>query len=107
MLGKQIIVFITKIDEYGRKPEQPMHRHVKNWSYFQELGQLCSLPCDSETVDIDLKQHLTNAVLINCRIIDQASKKLDFLNSSFNRFDSHLVFLVTGCSFMLCNILIQ
>ena len=47
-----------------------MNRHLKNCSYFQELGQLYFLPCD-ETVDIDMKEHLINAVLNNCHIIDQ------------------------------------
>ena len=47
-----------------------MQRHLKISSYFQELGQLISLLCDNEIVDIDLKKHLINAVL-NCCIIDQ------------------------------------
>ena len=55
----------------GRKPDQNMHRHLKNCSYFQELGQLYSLPCDGETVDIDIKEYLINAALNNCCIIDQ------------------------------------
>ena len=29
------------------------------------------MPRDGETVDIDIKEHLINAVLNNCRIIDQ------------------------------------
>ena len=44
---------------------------LKSCSYFQELDQLYSLPCDGETVDIDIKEHLINAVLNNCRIIDE------------------------------------
>ena len=53
------------MDEDGRKPDQPMHRHLKICSYFQELGQLYSLPCDNEIVDTDLKEHLINVVLNN------------------------------------------
>ena len=48
-----------------------MHRHLKFGNYFQELVQLYSLPCDDETVNIDIKEHLINAVLNNCRIIDE------------------------------------
>ena len=59
------------MNENGRKTDQSMHSHLKNCSYFQELGQLYALPCDGETVDIDIKEHLINAVLYNCRIIDQ------------------------------------
>ena len=56
------------VENHGRKP---MHKHVRNCSYFQELGQLYSLPDDDETVNADIKWHLINAVLSNCRIIDQ------------------------------------
>ena len=52
-----------------------MHRHLNKCSYFQELGQLYSLPCDDETINnIDIKEHLIDAVLNNCRIIDQNNK---------------------------------
>ena len=37
----------------------------------KELGQLYYLPCDDETVYIDIKEHLITAALNNCRIIDQ------------------------------------
>ena len=59
------------MNELGRKPDQPMHRHLNSYSYFQELGQFYSLRCDGQTVDIYIKEHLINAVLNNCRIIDQ------------------------------------
>ena len=68
------------MSEHSRKPDQPMHIHLKNCSYFQELGQLYSLPCDGETVDIDIKEHLINTVLNNCRIIDNWSQ-LSFLEA--------------------------
>ena len=55
---------------HGRKLDQPMHRHLRNCSHFQELGQLYSLPCDDETVNNDIKGDLINAVLNNRRIID-------------------------------------
>ena len=62
-----------------------MHRHLKNCSYFQELGQLYSLPCDAETVNIDIKEHLINAVLNNCGIIDQIDywSQLSFLEAYY------------------------
>ena len=62
----------SQMNEHGRKPDQPMHRQLRNWGYFQELGQLYSLPCDGETVSIDIKEHLINGVLNSCRIIDQS-----------------------------------
>ena len=70
-VGKTDRCFHIRMSEHGRKPDQPMHRHLKNCRDFQELGQLYSLPCNGETVDIDIKEHLINAVLNNCRIIDQ------------------------------------
>ena len=44
-----------------------------------------SLPCDGETVDIDIKEHLINAVLNDCRIIDQNNNwsKLSFLEAYY------------------------
>ena len=73
------------MNEDGRKPDQPMHRHLRNYSYIQELGQLYSLPCDDETVNIDIKEHLINAVLNNCRIIDQNNNwsQLSFLEAYY------------------------
>ena len=50
-----------------------MHRYLKHCSYFQKLGQLYSLPCDSETVDINLKEHLIKEALNNCRITGQTN----------------------------------
>ena len=71
--GKTDRCFHIRMNEHGRKhDQQPMHRHLNKCSYFQELGQLYSLPCDDETVNnIDIKEHLIDAVLNNCRIIDQ------------------------------------
>ena len=42
------------MDEHGRKPDQPIHKHLRNCSYFEELGRLYSLPRDDETVNIDI-----------------------------------------------------
>ena len=70
-VGKTGRCFHTRINEHGRKPDQSMHRHLKNYSYFQELVPLYSLPCDNETVNINLKEHFINAALNNCRIIDR------------------------------------
>ena len=53
------------------KADQPMLRHLTNCNCFQESGELYSLPCDSEIVDIDLKEVLINALLNNFRTIDQ------------------------------------
>ena len=36
------------MNEHGRKPDQPMHRHLRNCSYCEELGQVYSLPCDGK-----------------------------------------------------------
>ena len=73
------------MNEHGRKPDRSMHRHLRNCSYFQELGQLYSLPCDDETVNIDIKENATNAVLNNCRIIDQNNNwsQLSFLEAYY------------------------
>ena len=73
------------MNEHGRKPDQPMHRHTRNCSYFQELGQLYSLPCDDEIVNIDIKEHLINTVLNNCRITGQDNNwsQLSFLEGYY------------------------
>ena len=49
--------------ENVRKLDQMMYKQL-TCRYFQELGQLYSLPCDSETVDVNFKEHLMNAVQI-------------------------------------------
>ena len=66
--------FHIRINTYGRKRDQPVHGHLKNCGYFQELGQLYSLQCDGDIVDIDIQERLINAVSSNCRIIDQNNK---------------------------------
>ena len=38
-VGKTDRCFHIRMNEHGRKPDQTMHRHLKNYSYFQELGQ--------------------------------------------------------------------
>ena len=48
------------MNEYGRKPDQPMHKHLKICSYFQELGQIYSLSCDGKNVDININEYLIN-----------------------------------------------
>ena len=48
-----------------------MLRNLTNCNCFQESGEFYSLPCDSEIVDIDLKELLINAVLNNFQTIDQ------------------------------------
>ena len=84
-VGKTDRCFHIKMNDHGRKSDQPMHRHLRNCIYFQELGQLYSLPCDDETVNIDIKEHLINAVLNNCRIIDQNNNwsQLSFLEAYY------------------------
>ena len=69
------------MNEHGKKLDQLKHRHLKNCSYFQELGQHYFLPCDGDTVAIDIKEHLINAVLNTCRLIDQNNNwsQLSFL----------------------------
>ena len=58
---------------------------MKNCSYFQELDQLYSLPCDDETFNIDTKEYLINAVLNNCRVIDQNNNwsQMSFLETCY------------------------
>ena len=57
-IGKIDRCFHIRIYEPTRTPDQLMLRHLKTCSYFAGLGQLCSSPYDSKTVDIDLKEHL-------------------------------------------------
>ena len=48
-----------------------MSIHLKNCSYFQELGKLYSLPCDNKVDEFILKEHLISAFLNDSCIIDQ------------------------------------
>ena len=43
------------------------------------------MPCDDETVNIDIKEHLINEVLNNCRTIDQNNNwlHLSFLGAYY------------------------
>ena len=76
---------LLRMNEHGKKPDQAMHRNLKNCSYFQELGQLHSLPCDAETVNIDIKDHLIDAVLNICGIMDETDywSQLNFLDAYY------------------------
>ena len=56
-VGKTDHCFQIRMNEHGKKLDQLIHRHLKSCSYFQELGQHYSLPCDGETVAIDIKEH--------------------------------------------------
>ena len=73
------------MNENGRKPNQTMHRHLTNCSYFQKLDQLYSLLCDSDIVSISLKEHFVNAVLNICRLTDQSNywSQLSFSESYY------------------------
>ena len=54
-VGKTDRCFHIRMNEHGRKPDQPMHRHLKNCGYLQEVDQLYSLRCDGQTVIIDIR----------------------------------------------------
>ena len=59
-----------KIDEYGRKPEQCIHRHKKIAVIFKNWVEFILYNVNYEIVNIDLREHSINAVLNNCRVID-------------------------------------
>ena len=75
--------FHFRMDEHGRKLDQPMETNLKDFCYFQKLRSTYFLPCESNNAGVDLKEHFINPVLNNCRIIDQNSKwsQLSFLEA--------------------------
>ena len=72
-IGKTDRCFLTRMKEHGKKIEQPMYQHLQNCTYFIENLQLLSLPTFREDVpetpDIDLQEHILNAVINNSSII--------------------------------------
>ena len=61
---------ITRMDEHGTKPDQPMHQHLTHCAHFAEYLKFYSLP-DIDVNTIASKElHLPNAVTENTEIID-------------------------------------
>ena len=60
---------ITRLDEHGTKPDQPMYQHLKNCAQFAEYLKFYALPDAINTI-VSKELHLHNAVTENTKIID-------------------------------------
>ena len=78
MLAKPIetrIELITRIDEHGKKVEQPMYQHLSNCSAFNDHVMLFTLPdAATNTTIVSKELHLHNTVINNVKILDKSDK---------------------------------
>ena len=70
-IGKTDRNIITRMDEHGTKPDQPMYQHLTNCAQFAEYLKFYAL-LDTDVVNtiVNKEMHLHNAVAENTEIID-------------------------------------
>ena len=70
-IGKIDRHIITRLDEQGTKPDQPMYQHLTNCGQFAEYLKFYALPdIDAINTIVSKELHLHNAVTENTEIID-------------------------------------
>ena len=80
-VGKTYWNLITRLDEHGRKVDQPMYGHLINFSAFNDHIMLFTLPdAATDTTIVSKELHLHNAVINNVKILD---KTLNGVNINF------------------------
>ena len=62
---------ITRMDEHGTKPDQPMYQHLTNCAQFAEYLKFYALPdIDGVNTIVNKEMHQHNIVTENTQIID-------------------------------------
>ena len=77
---------ITRMDNNGTKPDQPMHQHLTNCDQFAEYLKFYVLPdIDAVNTIVNKERHLHNSVTENTEIIDHNDKwaHLQFLEAYY------------------------
>ena len=70
-IGKTGRNIITRMDQHGTKPDQPMYQHLTNCAQFAEYLKLYALPdIDDVNTIVNKEMHLDNTVTENTEIID-------------------------------------
>ena len=70
-IGKIDRHIITRLDEQGTKPDQPMYQHLTNCGQFAEYLKFYALPdIDAINTIVSKELHLHNAVTENTKVID-------------------------------------
>ena len=85
-VGKTYWNLITRLDEHGRKVDQPMYGHLINFSAFNDHIMLFTLPdAATDTTIVSKELHLHNAVINNVKILDKNDKwgQLQFLEAYY------------------------
>ena len=69
-IGKTDRNIITRLDEHGTKPDQPMHLHLTNCVQFAEYLKFYALPdIDAVNTIVSKEPHLHNAIIVNTEIV--------------------------------------
>lgn len=85
-VGKTDRCFKTRMLEHGRRADQPMHQHLKHCIEFHDVTNLFALTRLFGNSDgINHKEHMINAVLNNCKILDTNDNwsQLSFLEAFY------------------------
>ena len=85
-IGKTDQNIITRIDEHGTKPDQPMYQHLTNCAGFEEYLRFYALPdMDTANTIVSKDLHMHNAVIDNTEIIDYNDKwaQLQYLEAYY------------------------
>ena len=72
--------------EHGRRADQPMHQHLKHCIEFHDVTNLFAFTRPFGNSDgINHKEHMVNAVLNNCKILDTNDNwsQLSFLEAFY------------------------
>ena len=83
-IGKTDRCLITRLEEHGTKPDQPMYQHLFKCQEFQDTVNLFFLPdMDVATSSVNINLHIYNAVINNANIIDYNNNwsQLEFLEA--------------------------
>ena len=70
-IGKTDQYFVTHLDEHGSRHDQPMFQHLVNCQQFPEEINILNLPIsDNNIPEVELNEHIMNAVHHNLKILD-------------------------------------
>ena len=70
-IGETDWCFVTRLDEYGSRHDQPMFQHLVNCQQFlEELSMFNLLISDSNIPEVELNSRIMNAVSHNSNMVD-------------------------------------
>ena len=83
-IGKTDRCLGLRMDEQGRRNDQPMYNHLINCSKFKHCCNLFMLPdTNTSKTSVNVDSHILNAVKLNHRILDNNPSRLKWAQLSF------------------------